>query len=68
MNPESVLSGTMPTPLSSFKWGMDRLNIPLGSLVLTLLCGIHSRSVDFGLAPGYVSFGPFARPPPVEAS
>ncbi|KAM3702882.1 hypothetical protein ACB098_04G056000 [Castanea mollissima] len=24
--------------------GMDRLNIPLGSLVLTLLCGIHSRS------------------------
>ncbi|KAG5589162.1 hypothetical protein H5410_039676, partial [Solanum commersonii] len=23
---------------------MDRLNIPLGSLVLTLLCGIHSRS------------------------
>ncbi|KAK6923545.1 hypothetical protein RJ641_011849 [Dillenia turbinata] len=22
---------------------MDRLNIPLGSLVLTLLCGIHSR-------------------------
>nr|UTS76097.1 cytochrome c biogenesis B [Cuscuta africana] len=23
--------------------GMDRLNIPLGSLVLTLLCGIHSR-------------------------
>ncbi|KAK8937343.1 hypothetical protein KSP39_PZI012602 [Platanthera zijinensis] len=24
--------------------GMDRLNIPLGSPVLTLLCGIHSRS------------------------
>ncbi|KAL8265576.1 hypothetical protein R6Q59_023706 [Mikania micrantha] len=24
--------------------GMDRLNIPLGSLVLTFLCGIHSRS------------------------
>ena len=24
--------------------GMDQLNIPLGSLVLTLLCGIHSRS------------------------
>lgn len=24
--------------------GMDRLNIPLGSLVLTLMCGIHSRS------------------------
>lgn len=24
--------------------GMDRLNIPLGSLVLTLLCGIHSCS------------------------
>ncbi|PHT74399.1 putative cytochrome c biogenesis ccmB-like mitochondrial protein [Capsicum annuum] len=24
--------------------GMDRLNIPLGSLVLTLLCGIHARS------------------------
>ena len=24
--------------------GMDRLNILLGSLVLTLLCGIHSRS------------------------
>lgn len=24
--------------------GIDRLNIPLGSLVLTLLCGIHSRS------------------------
>nr|YP_009730999.1 cytochrome c maturation protein CcmB [Epirixanthes elongata]QBB73150.1 cytochrome c maturation protein CcmB [Epirixanthes elongata] len=24
--------------------GMDRLNIPLGSLVLTLWCGIHSRS------------------------
>ncbi|KAF1856763.1 hypothetical protein Lal_00042216 [Lupinus albus] len=23
--------------------GMDRLNIPLGSLVFTLLCGIHSR-------------------------
>ncbi|KAM7476878.1 hypothetical protein LguiB_024121 [Lonicera macranthoides] len=23
---------------------MDQLNIPLGSLVLTLLCGIHSRS------------------------
>ncbi|KAL0548780.1 hypothetical protein IC582_013252 [Cucumis melo] len=23
---------------------MDRLNILLGSLVLTLLCGIHSRS------------------------
>ncbi|GJX35164.1 cytochrome c biogenesis B [Tanacetum coccineum] len=23
---------------------MDRLNIPLGSLVLTFLCGIHSRS------------------------
>ena len=28
-----------------FGWsGMDRLNIPLRSLVLTLLCGIHSRS------------------------
>ncbi|KAL8226209.1 hypothetical protein R6Q57_018766 [Mikania cordata] len=24
--------------------GMDQLNIPLGSLVLTFLCGIHSRS------------------------
>ncbi|KAL4183432.1 hypothetical protein AMTRI_Chr11g155090 [Amborella trichopoda] len=24
--------------------GMDRLNIPLGSPILTLLCGIHSRS------------------------
>ncbi|KAI3690769.1 hypothetical protein L2E82_48976 [Cichorium intybus] len=24
--------------------GMDRLNIPLGRLVLTFLCGIHSRS------------------------
>lgn len=24
--------------------GMDRLNIPLGSLVFTILCGIHSRS------------------------
>lgn len=31
-------------PYQFDRFGMDRLNIPLGSPVLTLLCGIHSRS------------------------
>ncbi|KAL1298991.1 hypothetical protein AAHE18_18G073900 [Arachis hypogaea] len=30
-------------PYQFSRSGMDRLNIPLGSLVFTLLCGIHSR-------------------------
>nr|ANY30634.1 cytochrome c biogenesis B [Hydrocharis morsus-ranae] len=34
--------------------GMDRLNIPLGSPVLTLLCGIHSRSA-LGTSSGWNS-------------
>ncbi|KAG5540352.1 hypothetical protein RHGRI_020545 [Rhododendron griersonianum] len=31
-------------PYQFGRFGIDRLNILLGSLVLTLLCGIHSRS------------------------
>ncbi|KAF3617301.1 putative cytochrome c biogenesis ccmB-like mitochondrial protein [Capsicum annuum] len=31
-------------PYQFYRSRMDWLNIPLGSLVLTLLCGIHSRS------------------------
>ncbi|PHU30608.1 putative cytochrome c biogenesis ccmB-like mitochondrial protein [Capsicum chinense] len=31
-------------PYQFYQSGMDRLNIPLGSMVLNLLCGIHSHS------------------------
>ncbi|KAH0706231.1 hypothetical protein KY285_010727 [Solanum tuberosum] len=49
---------------------IPHIEVGMGSGVFTSYRSARKKmeQLDFGLAPGYVSFGPFAHPPPVEAS